>query len=330
MRKLLLSLSLVLILTISAFAQDTLQIPSNPHNHSLICIGNSSYMQWVDFKEAVDTSAVLKSLSELYHFQYVDPTDTTSKFNNLATLVNQFPCFILVDENDALLSVDNSNELWYLYGYDSPDMIIKWLSDTDTVTAVISNPEFIDKLANKKRGKDKSIEAAMDRMIKREVTEFTAGYVTSWLTSSGPFSGGSVDGISIALNKVKGVTRKMYLVTGLNYDILGGIVNGYKVKEHTLSIPVEAEFKLTNICLLFSSCQDLKFRAGVWGGVSLSSHSADMRRVNAGAKAELLFVMGSFDIHCGYMRGFINRFSSTAFPSAYTNAMTIGARIRFE
>ncbi len=330
MRKLLLSLSLVLILTISAFAQDTLQIQSNPHNHSLICIGNGSYMQWVDFKEAVDTSSVLKSLSELYHFQYVDPTDTTSKFYNLATLSKTFPCFILVDENDVCLSFDNNNKLRCLYGYDSPDMIIKLLSYTDTITTVISDSGYIDKLAKKQHRKDKEIEAARDRRIKREVTEFTAGYVTSWLTSSGPFSGGSVDGISIALNKVKGVTRKMYLVTGLNYDIIGGIVNGYKVKEHTLSIPVEAEFKLTNICLLFSSCQYLKFRTGVWGGVSLSSHSVEMRRVNAGAKAELLFVMGTFDIHCGYMRGFINRFSSTAFPSAYTNAMTIGARIRFE
>lgn len=330
MRKLLLSLSLVLILTISAFAQDTLQIPSNPHNHSLICIGNSSYMQWVDFKEAVDTSSVLKSLSELYHFQYVDPTDTTSKFYNLATLSKTCPCFILVDENDAFLSTDNNNKLMGIHGYDSPDRIVKLLSYADTVTSVVSDSEFIDKLANKKRKEDKSIERTMDRRMKREVTEFTAGYVTSWLTSSGPFSGGSVDGISIALNKVKGVTRKMYLVTGLNYDIIGGIVNGYKVKEHTLSIPVEAEFKLTNICLLFSSCQYLKFRAGVWGGVSLSSHSVEMRRVNAGAKAELLFVMGTFDIHCGYMRGFINRFSSKAFPSAYTNAMTIGARIRFE
>ena len=330
MRKLSLSLSLLLILTISAFAQDTLQIPSNPHNHSLICVGNNSYMQWVDFKEAVDTSAVLKSLSELYHFQYVDPTDTTSKYYNLATLINKFPSFILVDENDACLSTDNNNKLMGIHGYDSPDRIVKLLSYADTVTSVVSDSEFIDKLANKKRKEDKSIERTMDRRMKREVTEFTAGYVTSWLTSSGPFSGGSVDGISIALNKVKGVTRKMYLVTGLNYDILGGIVNGYKVKEHTLSIPVEAELKVTNLHLPISCGQELKFRMGVWGGVSLSSHSADMRHVNAGAKAELLFVMGSFDIHCGYMRGFINRFSSTAFPSAYTNAMTIGARIRFE
>ena len=34
---------------------------SNPRNLKVLCFGNSSHIMFVDFKEAIDTSAVLKT-----------------------------------------------------------------------------------------------------------------------------------------------------------------------------------------------------------------------------------------------------------------------------
>ena len=272
---------------------------SNPRNLKVMCFGNSSHIMFVDFKEALDTSAVLKKAATTYNLETVDP-DNPGEFATYLPVARAFPCFIAMNQSGDYLAK--------LTGFIDPDDLMNFFSKLDTLSSEPYSKESMENHYKKWRKKIKKTERYNNMIAAGRFYDFQVGGGYAFLSGNAveSRSGFAMSAGMSFRQHVKGT--RLFLSAGPALDWLSE-------KEFRLRLPVDAELFLGRRYPF-----DWRVRAGGWGGYSLNNW-------DAGLSTSIVAEMGSFDFSIGYVRGLIDR-NPAADASSFSNMVIASVRLR--
>ena len=272
---------------------------SNPRNLKVLCFGNSSHIMFVDFKEAIDTSAVLKTAATTYNLETVDP-DNPGEFATYLPVARAFPCFIAMNQSGDYLAK--------LTGFVDSEELMSFFSKLDTLSSEPYSKESMENLYKKWRKKIKKTERYNNMIAAGRFYDFQVGGGYAFL------SGDAVESRS-GLVMSAGMSFRQH-IKGTRLFLCGGpALDCLPKKEFRLRLPVDAELFLGRTYPF-----DWRVRAGGWGGYSLNNW-------DAGLSTSIVAEMGSFDFSIGYVRGLIDR-NPAADASSFSNMVIASVRLR--
>ena len=280
---------------------------SNPRGLKVLCFGNASHIMFVDFKEALDTSVVLRTVASAYNLENVDP-DNPGEFAIYLPVAKAFPCFIALNQSGDYLAKHT--------GFDDPDALMNFLSKLDTLSSEQYSRESMENLYKKYLKRIKKTERYNKMLTAGRFYDFQVGGGYAFL------SGDAVESrlgfaMTAGMSFRQHIKRTgLFLSAGPALDLLPG-------KEYRLRLPVDAEFFLGRTYPI-----DWRVRAGGWGGYSFNlPKEANMNNWDGGLSASIIAEMGSFDFSIGYIRGLIDR-NRAADASSFSNMILAGIRLR--
>ena len=272
---------------------------SNPRNLKVLCFGNSSHIMFVDFKEAIDTSAVLKTAATTYNLETVDP-DNPGEFATYLPVARAFPCFIAMNQSGDYLAK--------LTGFVDSEELMSFFSKLDTLSSEPYSKESMENLYKKWCKKIKKTERYNNMIAAGRFYDFQVGGGYAFL------SGDAVESRS-GLVMTAGMSFRQH-IKGTRLFLCGGpALDCLPKKEFRLRLPVDAEIFLGRTYPF-----DWRVRAGGWGGYSLNNW-------DAGLSTSIVAEMGSFDFSIGYVRGLIDR-NPAADASSFSNMVIASVRLR--
>ncbi len=280
---------------------------SNPRNLKVLCFGNSSHIMFVDFKEALDTSAVLRTAASTYNLENVDP-DNPGEFAIYLPVARAFPCFIALNQSGDYLAKHT--------GFDDPNTLMYFFSKLDTLSSEPYSRESIENLYKKWLKRIKKTERYSNMLTAGRFYDFQAGGGYAFLSGDAveSRSGFAMTAGMSFRQHVKGT--RLFLSAGPALDCL-------PEKEYRLRLPVESELFLGRTYPI-----DWRVRAGGWGGYSFNlPKEANMNNLDAGLSASIVAEVGSFDFSIGYIRGLIDRIPAAG-TSSFSNMILAGIRLR--
>ena len=280
---------------------------SNPRNLKVLCFGNASHIMFVDFKEALDTSAVLRAAASTYNLENVDP-DNPGEFAIYFPVARAFPCFIALNQSGDYLAKHT--------GFDGSDALMNFFSKLDTLNAEPYSRESMENLYKKSLKKIKKTERYNKMLTAGRFYDFQVGGGYAFL-SGDPVESRSGFAMTAGMSFRQHIKRTgLFLSAGPALDLL-------PEKEYRLRLPVDAEFYLGRIFPI-----DWRVWAGGSGGYSFNlPKETNMNNWDAGLSASIVAEVGSFDFSIGYIRGLINR-NPAAFASSFTNMILASIRLR--
>lgn len=275
------------------------------------------YLQFTDFLEAADTSHVLGSLFDKNKLQIIDPEnipDSFANFQYFIKMLKQFPVFLVLDNEGALLIFDQ--------GYQNEERLVAMAACACIMpNAKINQDELLEKTEKKYRKLSKKMESyeRWDKMVSNgHHVDFSIGYGLYSLSGNNQNDNSGSLSADIGFRQGIGENRKVTLGTGIAMD--------HVFDQSTLTrldIPIEAEMTL------LKGYPMVRCRAGLWGGRIFvkEQYRQDYSKYEAGMQCSLFLEFGNFDFSVGYKHGLTNLLTADGL-NGYSNLLAFSVRVR--